>query len=104
MNGEEVMFATAAEVKRHMNDVGNNLKVAEANMLAINKRTLATKQLTTLLHKHTNSLDANVQHMNEALQATVSHGQASMQMLHTIEANQHNSRGDIDGGMEKLGE
>lgn len=104
LNGEEVLYATKAEVKDTMEGVENHLKTAEANMVAINRRTLATKQLATLLHKHTNTLDANVAHMNEALEATVNHGQSNMNVLHTIEANEKEARQDIQKGMEKLGE
>lgn len=73
-------------------------------MVAINRRTLATKQLATLLHKHTNTLDANVQHMKEALDATTLHGQSNMKMLHTIEGNEKEARTDIKQGIEKLAE
>jgi chromosome segregation ATPase len=104
LGGEEVLYATKAEVNESMVGVEDHLRTAEANMVAINRRTLATKQLATLLHKHTNTLDANVQHMKEALDATTVHGQSNMKMLHTIEANEKEARHDIKKGVEKLAE
>lgn len=102
LSGESAQYATKAEVNVSLTKVQKHLNTAEANMLAINRRSLASKSQDMYLVKRADVLDANVQNMKRELTTASAHAKANAQMLNVIEANEREARHDMHDGMRSI--